>query len=75
MIHVGLVGFEPTACRRGDRSMPLIEPISTSPGLVVSFALCCFPTSGKAFAVDEYPGQSIFGCLGLTGVIAANSLG
>ena len=52
----------------------LIEFVPTSPGLVISLALCCPGTSGKAFTTNEDPRNSMFCRLGITGVMAVNSV-
>ena len=53
----------------------LIEFISTSSGLVISLTPRCFRSTGKAFTMDENPWRSMFRRLGITSVMAANTLG
>jgi len=52
----------------------LVEFISTSSALVIALAPWCFGATGKAFAMHENPWRSVFCRLGITSVMAANTL-
>ena len=74
MVYTGLVDLNPRPVAAATALQYPYELISTSSALVISLALRCFGTSGKAFTVDENPRRSMFRRLGITSVMAANTL-
>ena len=84
---VGLGGFEPPTCRRGDRSIQLrmisdgsssrelhsIQLIPASSCFQILFHSYSFGACRKRFVMDESPRNTVLGSLGFPGVVLTNT--
>ncbi len=82
-LNLGVTGFEPATCRRGDRTFPvlfyfsdsfLIQLVPPPPSLVVSLPANCFRTRFKFFDIRHHPGDTMSRRLAFSAVVSPHTL-
>ena len=73
-VQIGVTGFEPPTCRRGDRSQKLVQFLSAASRFVVSLAPRCLRTTPETFRAGQHPGHAVLRCLRFASIMAFEAM-